>query len=99
MDLALAGRLLASCAVIALVLAVVQLAVRAIVRERSHAGKPGGRLVNVLETTVLPNAASLHVVRVADRYVVIGRSAGHIATLCDVPHETIEAWRNGRAVS
>ena len=93
MDLAFAGRLLAACAVIALVLAALQFAMRGVVRGRARAGLRGGRLVSVLETTLLPNASSLHVVRVADRYVVIGRSSGHIATLCEVPPESIEAWR------
>ena len=113
MDLALAGRLLAACAVIALVLAGLQFAVRAAVHARARGGlrggrarrlaggradpdrasARGGRLVSVLETTLLPNASSLHVIRVADRYLVVGRSSAHIATLCELPLESIDAWR------
>ncbi len=93
MDLAFAGRLLAACAVIALVLAGLQVAVRAMVRARASAGLRGGRLVSVLETTLLPGASSLHVIRVADRYLVIGRSGSQIATVCDVPAASIETWR------
>jgi flagellar biogenesis protein FliO len=92
-DLALAGRLLAACAVIALVLAGLQFAVRAAVHARARSGVRGGRLVSVLETTLLPNASSLHVIRVGERYLVVGRSSAHIATLCDVPLESIDAWR------
>ena len=95
MDLASAGRLLASCAVIAFVLAGVQLGVRGVVMARARATPHGGRLVDILETTLLPNASSLHVVRVGDRYVVVGRSAGMVALVCDVPEASVVAWRGG----
>jgi flagellar biogenesis protein FliO len=92
-DLAVAGRMLGACAVIALVLAGLQFAVRLAVHARARSGVRGGRLVSVLETTALPNASSLHVIRVADRYLVVGRSGTHIATLCDIPIASIETWR------
>ncbi len=91
MDLLLVGRSLAACAVVALVLTAVHLATRGLARARSHAG--GGRLVTVLETTMLPGAASLHVVRVGDRYQLIARSGTHIAALGDVSPESIDRWR------
>jgi flagellar biogenesis protein FliO len=88
----LAGRSLAAFAVVALVLAAVHFATRGLARVRARAGT-GGRLVTILETTLLPGAASLHVVRVGDRYALIGRSGSHIATLGDVPTESVDRWR------
>ncbi len=92
MELVLAGRSLVACAVVALVLAAVHIATRGLARVRARAGA-GGRLVTVLETTLLPGAASLHVVRIGDRYALIGRSGSHIAALGDVPIESIDRWR------
>lgn len=90
MELALAGRLIAACVVVALVLVVLQVGARATLRARASA-TPGGRLIAVLETTLLPNAASLHVVRVAEKYYVIGRSGAHITTLGEVEPQSVVA--------
>ena len=86
MELALAGRSIAACIVVALVLVAVAAFSRVVMRGRASA-RPGGRLLAVLETAMLPGAASLHVVRVADRYYAIGRSGAHIATLAEIPPE------------
>lgn len=45
------------------------------------------RLVEVIETTPLPHASSLHVVRVADAYLVIGRCDGGISLLGEIPRD------------
>lgn len=89
MELAFVGRLLAACVVIGLVLAVVQLVARRAVRVRLEGG--GGKLVTLLETTYLPGAASVHVLRVVDRYYVVGRGASEISTLCEIPADRAEA--------
>lgn len=90
MDFSLAGRMLAALAIIAIVLFSLQLLMRTNIRHQIARGDR--RLISVLETTLLPNAASLHVVKIAERYVVIGRSGGHIAMLSDIPQASIEAW-------
>lgn len=90
MELALAGRLIAACVVVALVLVALQVVARTSLRARATA-TPGGRLIAVLETTLLPNAASLHVVRVAEKYYVIGRSGAHIAALGEIAPESVVA--------
>jgi hypothetical protein len=59
----------------------------------------GGRLVTVLETTYLPNAASLHVVRIGDAYAVVGRSAGFIAKIADVSPDAVGHWRAAKGAS
>jgi flagellar biogenesis protein FliO len=84
------ARLLAACVVIGLVLFVLQAVARRAAR-RSAAPSPGGRIVAVLETTTLPGAASLHVVRVGERYLLVGRSASSVAALCDIPAEHVSA--------
>jgi flagellar biogenesis protein FliO len=90
MDFSLAGRMLGALAVIAIVLFSLQIMVRTNLRQQISGGDR--RLISVLETTLLPNAASLHVVKIAERYVVIGRSGGHIAMLSDIPQAGIDAW-------
>jgi flagellar biogenesis protein FliO len=91
MDFALAGRVLGAFAAIALVLYALQFVARAALRRQLACGG-SRRLITVLETTLLPNAASLHVVKVADKYALIGRSGGHITTLLEIAPEKIEAW-------
>jgi flagellar biogenesis protein FliO len=91
MDFALAGRMVGAFAVLALVLFALQFFARAGLRQQLSAGA-GRRLVTVLESTFLPNGASLHVVKVANKYALVGRSTGAISSLCDIPPESIEAW-------
>ena len=82
--------MLGAFAVIAIVLFSLQLLVRTNIRQRVIGGDR--RLISVVETTILPNAASLHVVKIGERYVLIGRSGGHIAMLSDIPQGSIDAW-------
>ena len=96
MELALFGRLLAACVVIALVLGGVQIIASRLGRARLERGS-GGRLVTLVETTYLPGAASLHVVRVADRYYVVGRNAAALTTLCEIPADSVERWLEAQA--
>lgn len=98
MDYLFAERMLGALAVIALVLFALQFVARAGLRQRLMTGGER-RLLTVLETTFLPNASSMHVVKVADRYMVVGRSGGHIATLGEIPAETIDAWLAAQAPS
>jgi flagellar biogenesis protein FliO len=88
-ELAFVGRLLAACVVIGLVLAVIQLVARRALRVRLEGG--GGKLVTLFETTYLPGAASVHVLRVLDRYYVVGRGGSEISTLCEIPADRVEA--------
>ncbi len=97
MELALAGRLLAACIVIALVLGGVQIVATRLGRARLQRGGPGGRLLSLVETTYLPGAASLHVVRIADRYYVVGRNAAALSTLCEIPADSVDRWLDAQA--
>ncbi len=93
-EIAFAGRLVLACLVIAALLygcaTVVRLSRRA---PRYGAGGSSGRLATVVETTPLPDAAALHVVRVVDRYLVLGRTATHVSLLYEIPPESTAAVR------
>jgi flagellar biogenesis protein FliO len=94
-DLALAERSIGACVVVALVL----FGVSAIARRAWRPGLPArrrGSLLAIVETAFLPSAASLHVVRVAERYYAIGRSGAHIAMLCEIPAESVTYVRDKR---
>ena len=99
MDVSLAARMLGAFAVIAIVLFTLQYVASAGLHRRLGA-QSGRRLVTIVETTYLPNASSLHVVKIGEGYAAIGRSAGYIVKLADVPSETVDGWlaaqRNGR---
>lgn len=50
------------------------------------------RLVTVLETTMLSQHGSVHVVKVGKRYLLVGGGQGHVQTLAELPPEEVEAW-------
>ena len=54
---------------------------------RPWRGRGEGRLLEVLETSYLPEGASLHLVRIGTRRFVVGRSSASITFLCTVPDE------------
>jgi flagellar biogenesis protein FliO len=91
MDAFLAARMLGAFAIIAIVLFGLQYIARAGLHRRL-AAQGGRRLVTIVETTYLPSASSLHVVKIGEEYAVIGRSANYIAKLADVPSETVDGW-------
>jgi len=85
-DAGLLGRTLAALAIIALVLGGLQLALR-------FAGRPfsrRARFVQILETQFLPGGTSLHVVRVLERYYLIGRGS-QIASLGELSPDEVSA--------
>jgi len=84
MDVASLGRLLASLAMIALVLAALRVALR-------FSGRPLARraaLMRVVETHFLPGGTSLHVVAVLNRYYLVGRGT-QISLLGELPADEI----------
>jgi flagellar biogenesis protein FliO len=87
---ALLVRSLGACFAIAAVLVAVNVVAQAL--RRSRFAPRADRLVRVVETTSLPNATSLHVVRIADRYVVLSCTNAAIAHLADLPREAVDAW-------
>lgn len=80
MELVAALRVLAALVVIGLVLIGLHFATRSFGRGRGGRG----RLLRVVDTLFLPGAASLHVVAVAGRYLVIGRSPAQVTFIAEI---------------
>jgi flagellar biogenesis protein FliO len=82
---------LSALAVVALVLFGLLYAVRFLNRSRlvSSSGK---RLITVVESTFLAQNTTLHVVKVADRYYLVGGGMGHLSLVGEVPAEAVDPW-------
>ena len=77
--------------IVALMLAGLYIIVRGLARGRVFASA-NRRMVTVLESTMLSQHASMHVVKVGARYLLIGGSNGAISTLSELSPEEVEAW-------
>ncbi len=95
MDVSLIARFLGALVVIGGVLFSLQIVGRLHLKRALRPLGPRSRLVTIVETTYLPSAATLHVVKIGAAYAVIGRSAGSIAKVADVPESTVKAWLAG----
>ncbi|MDQ2857595.1 MAG: flagellar biosynthetic protein FliO [Candidatus Eremiobacteraeota bacterium] len=93
MDFVVVERSLAACAVVTLVLVALHYGGRLALRSSVSAGRRGS-LLAIVETAFLPGAASLHVIRVCERYYVVGRSGAHIEALAEIPAEAVALQQN-----
>lgn len=50
------------------------------------------RLVTVLESTMLSQHVSLHVVKVGARYLLVGGGNAQVSTLAELPIDEVEPW-------
>ncbi len=50
------------------------------------------RLIAVVETAVLNQHASVHVVKIADRYYLVGGGSAGVNLIADVPSEVVEPY-------
>lgn len=50
------------------------------------------RLVSVVESTFLSQQTTLHVVKVLDKYYLVGGGSGHVSTLAEIPADQVEPW-------
>jgi flagellar biogenesis protein FliO len=91
MDWGLLLRSVYALAVIGLLLLGLWWAVRILGRSRLIAAS-GRRLVSVIESTHLTQNTSVHVVKIADRYYLVGGGQGHVALICEVPSESVTPW-------
>jgi hypothetical protein len=80
-------RTLLALLVIALLLAGLHAALRALPRIRTLRRR--GRFMEALETLQLAPGCALHAVRVADRYFVIGTTHAGTALVCEIPAEGV----------
>ena len=85
------GQYILALLVVALMLFGLYTVVRALGRGRLVASSDK-RLVTVVESTFLAQNTTLHVVKVAGRYYLVGGGGGHVSTLAEVPAEQVEPW-------
>lgn len=77
--------------VVALMLAGLWVIVRGLARGRILASADR-RLVSVLESTVVSQHASLHVVKVGARYLLIGGGSAQLNLLSELQPDEVDAW-------
>ena len=78
-------------ALIALLLVALMYVGRAIQRGRI-VGSVGKRLVSTIESTALAQNVTVHVVRVADKYYLVGGGTAGVALLAELPASEIEPY-------
>ena len=78
-------------AVIALLLVGLTYAVRALNRGRIVSAS-GRRLLTVVESTALSQNATVHVVKVGDRYYLIGGGSAGVTHIADVPSDVVDPY-------
>jgi flagellar biogenesis protein FliO len=77
--------------IVALMLGGLYIIVRGLARGRVFASA-NRRMVTVLESTMLSQHASVHVVKVGQRYLLVGGSNGNVSMLAELPSEDVEGW-------
>ncbi|HWT07142.1 MAG TPA: flagellar biosynthetic protein FliO [Xanthomonadales bacterium] len=82
---------LSAFAVIALLLVGLTYGARTLNRGRLVAAT-GKRLVTVVESTVLAQNTSVHVVKVGDRYYLIGGGSAGVTHIADVPSDAVDPY-------
>ncbi len=89
--MAFAGHYILALLVVALMLFGLYTVVRALGRGRLVTSTDR-RLVTIVESTFLAQNTTLHVVKVGERYYLIGGGSGRVNTLAEVPSEQVEPW-------
>jgi flagellar biogenesis protein FliO len=57
------------------------------------------RLLSVIESTVLSQHASVHVVRIGRRYYLVGAGSGTVALISELPAEDVEPFIESQRAS
>ena len=78
-------------AVVALVLLGLTYAVRTLNRGRIVAGT-SRRLITVVESAAVSQHSAIHVVKIGDRYIVIGGGSAGVTHIADVPADVVEPY-------
>jgi flagellar biogenesis protein FliO len=77
--------------IVALMLGGLYIIVRGLARGRVFASADR-RMVTVLESTMLSQHSSVHVVKVGGRYMLVGGGNGQVSMLAELPADEVEAW-------
>lgn len=92
MDIAFVLKVIWAFALIAMVLVAMMYVARAIHRGRIVQGVSGKRLVSTIESTLLAQNVTVHVIRVADKYFLVGGGSAGVALLAELPPTEIEPY-------
>jgi flagellar biogenesis protein FliO len=91
MNIAFVLQVIWAFALIAMLLLAMMYVGRAIQRTRI-VGSVGRRLVSTIESTALAQNVTVHVVRVADKYFLVGGGSAGVALLSELPADEIEPY-------
>jgi flagellar biogenesis protein FliO len=91
MDIAFAVQIVWAIALVVLLLVAMGYVARTIQRGRLVVAS-GRRLVNTIESTALAQNVTIHVVRVADKYYLVGGGTAGVALLAELPADEIEPF-------
>ena len=92
MDIAFVLKVIWAFALIGLVLVGMMYIARAVQRGRLVSGNLGRRLVSTIESTALAQNVTVHVVRVGDKYFLIGGGSAGVALLAELPAGEVEPY-------
>jgi flagellar biogenesis protein FliO len=90
MDIAFVLKVVWAFALIALILVAMMYVGRAVQRGRVISG--GRRLVSTIESTALAQNVAVHVLRVGDKYFLVGGGSAGVALLSELPASEIEPF-------
>jgi flagellar biogenesis protein FliO len=79
-------------ALIGLLLVGMTYVARAMQRSRVVAGTLGKRLISTVESTALAQNVTVHVVRVGDKYFLVGGGTAGVALLSELPADEVEPF-------
>ncbi len=91
MDIAFALKIIWAFALVALLLYGMVLITRAMQRGRIVAAT-GKRLISTIESTALAQHVTVHVVRVADKYFLVGGGSAGVSLLAELPPGEVEPY-------
>jgi flagellar biogenesis protein FliO len=99
MDIAFFLNVVAALALVALVLVGMMYVARAIQRGRVVGSGLRNRLVSTVESTALAQNVTVHVIRVAGRYYLVGGGAGGVSLLSELPATEVEPYIEAQRVA
>lgn len=94
MDIWFVLKIIWAFALVALLLVGLTYVVRALARGRLLVASDR-RLVTVVESTLLAQNVSVHVLKVADKYYLVGGGAGGVSLIDEVPAAVVDPWMDG----
>jgi flagellar biogenesis protein FliO len=98
MDIAFVLKVIWAFALVGLILVAMMYVARAVQRGRIVASV-GRRLVSTVESTALAQNVTVHVVRVADKYFLVGGGSGGVSLLSELPASEIEPYIESQRVA